>query len=142
VFPVPHVNALIAVRGGFGHFNILHSLAVAGPAFDDVVRQLEPVAKGFAQLGEPLLPAGHTRGFDIVLAGLSEAWGFKAYFVGTSFPLGEPFEIWELPNAVTALPGTEGGQEAVEAIIGDPELCDVQLWGTEQWRRCAREPRR
>lgn len=127
-FSLPHLNALVGIRGGLGHFGLLSSLAMAAPTFDGLAGQLETIARGFAEHAEPVFPAIHPRGFEVVLAGLSEEHGPAAYFVSHKAP-GVPYELWALSNAVTALPGTGGAQEAVEAIIGDAERCDVRAVG-------------
>jgi hypothetical protein len=127
-FPIPHLNAVVGIRGGLCHFGLLSALALAATTFDGLAAQLETIARGFAEHAEPAFPAIHPRGFEVVLAGLSESLGLTAYLVSVHGPAA-PYTLHSLPNPVTAVPGTCGAQEAVEAVLGDPNRCDIRAVG-------------
>lgn len=129
VFALPHLNAMIGIRGGVGHFSLISSLSAAAPTFDGVAGQLETLTRGFANVCEPLLRASdpdHPIGFELVFAGLSETRGLVVYFLTGKPQVGESYEIWELPWRITAIPGEQGIQEEIEDLVGNPDACDVR----------------
>lgn len=129
VFPLPHLNAMVGIRGGIGHFSLISSLSAAAPTFDGVAAQLETLTRGFAKFCEPMLRAthpDHPAGCEVVFAGLSEARGLVAYFLAGKPPVGDPYELWELPGSVTAIPGEQGVQEEIERLLGKPDGCDIR----------------
>lgn len=134
-FPVPHVG-IVAIRGTAGAAAALVSRIWQGcPDFDHLVVSLPEIARQFATESPGLCRADRRdlrQGFEIVAVGLSPRHGLQtvhmSWHADAGCPWVQPFEVVELP-AVVALPGDAGVQEAIEAIVGDVETCDVRAVG-------------
>lgn len=128
-FPLPHLNAIVGIRGHVPHFNVISLIAATATTFDGAADNLESIARGFAEDAARFMPACPDADFDVILAGFSETRGIEANYVGGRPPTGEPYERWRLSGPVTALPGERGAQEAVESIVADPNTFDVHNRG-------------
>ena len=135
---VAHLNAVIAVRGTVGATTLVSWLSAYCSDFDDLIVRLPILARLFAESQQSLWDSpsrGDLReGFEVVVAGISPTYGPQAVYLSShpepACPWIQPFDVGELP-AVAALPGNGGIQERVEALVGDPERCDVRAIGHE-----------
>lgn len=146
VFPLPHLNAVVAIRGPALGLGLVASTLGTARSYDDLKRSAHTLVRSVWIVHKELLARNPWTDFDLVIAGWSETTGPDSYMIINHRRHGQGVEPWKVAqmsecgsspmNAEVQARWLSGMKEGVTANDLRPEvegLALLELQRAEKW---------